>query len=252
MPILRTDTALIYFAHVPKCGGSSVEKYLQARFGGVAFADRSHKQRPVHQRWSQTSPQHITLEVRNRLFPEGFFDHSFSIVRHPVSRIVSAYHFQRDIENSIPDRVTFRDWLEEIPDRLINEPFAFDNHIRPMVDFVPEDAQIFYLEHGIDALIMWLDQVTGRQDPPRMLARYNSQSDRQTAPVTPSPLDLQLISEIYAADFERFAYTLGDPKPQASAPTLTPEIEAARAAERARANSLKSRMRELARKWVKP
>lgn len=252
MPILRVDKTLIYFAHVPKCGGSSVELYLEARFGDVAFADRHFLKQPAEGRWSKTSPQHITLDIRDRLFPAGFFDHCFSIVRHPVGRVVSAYHFQRDMEGSIAESVTFSDWLEDIPERLAAEPFAFDNHIRPMADFVPEDADLFYLEHGIDALIMWFDEVTGVQAEPRALPWHNAQADRKTERVTPSEYDLKRIAEIYAADFERFPYALDDPKPQVAAPVLTAEVVAARDAERAKANGLKPRLREMARKILKP
>jgi hypothetical protein len=41
MPYVTAAGKLIYFAHVPKAGGSSVENYLAARFGPLAMLDRN-------------------------------------------------------------------------------------------------------------------------------------------------------------------------------------------------------------------
>ena len=59
MPFFRLRQQLIYFAHVPKCAGTSVEAYLQRRFGALAFRDQFHYRDPGP-RWTVTSPQHVT------------------------------------------------------------------------------------------------------------------------------------------------------------------------------------------------
>ena len=47
MPIFRHDGALYFFAHVPKCGGQSVEDYLSRRFGPLAFLNNDYYARPI-------------------------------------------------------------------------------------------------------------------------------------------------------------------------------------------------------------
>ena len=107
MPIFRANDKLALYAHVPKCGGSAVSWYLTERFGLLAFHDNQFTRHDPRGVWSRTSPQHIDRVSLGRLFPEGFFDACFTIVRHPVDRIVSAYHFQLEVENCIPGNLPF-------------------------------------------------------------------------------------------------------------------------------------------------
>lgn len=246
MPIFKANGKLVYYAHVPKCGGTAVGWYLNERFGPLAFSDRTHTRQTVEERWSQTSPQHIDRDSLSRLFPDGFFDASFAIVRHPVTRIVSAYHFQVEVEESVPASTGFSEWLSDIEDRRAEDPFAFDNHIRPMAQIVPEGAEIFYTEHGLDGLVPWFDALTGTQDGPRAVPRFNEKGAHtasNTERATPTEDDLERLATLYADDFTRFGYRLSGNMPAAAAPVLTPEQEAERDAWLKAFNSPMQKMR---------
>jgi hypothetical protein len=224
MPLFKADEKLIFYAHVPKCGGSAVSWYLGERFGAVAFNDSAHTRQPAARRWTRTSPQHVDAVSLSRLFPEGFFDAVFTIVRHPVPRLVSAYQFQLDVEKSIPESTSFSDWLADVEERLEEDPFVFDNHVRPMDDIVPAGAQVFHMEHGLDGLVGWFDALTGRRDAPRALPRINEQGQytgTRSEKARPSEADLARIARLYAADFARFGYRPEDAAPAAAAPTLS-------------------------------
>ena len=240
MPIFKASDKLILYAHVPKCGGSSVSWYLHERFGALAFNDPRHTQRNPATVWSKTSPQHIDALNLSHLFPPGFFDAVFTIVRHPVSRIVSAYHFQLEVERSLSTRTSFSDWLEDMEEMRAEFPFANDNHSRPMSEIVPEGAHVFHMEHGLDALVPWFDSLTGSEDGPRAVAKM-SERGRYAAPksgqVDPSDWDLELISRIYAADFERFGYSLDSRMPHSPAPELPAGLDAERDLLQRRANN---------------
>ena len=212
MPLAMIGSGLVLFAHVPKCAGTSVEQYLAAAFGPLAFCDSGFNRLPPRRRWSKTSPQHADAATLQRLFPPGFLRASFAVVRHPVPRMVSVFRFQRDIERKIPPETRFEDWLRAVvmPPR---KPWALDNHIRPMVDMVPEDAAVFRLEDGWDAVIDWLQQLCGpdrtlpRAMPERnVLARRLAHEKREAPPVVPGPEARALIARAHAADFERFGY----------------------------------------------
>ena len=223
MPIFKAGTKLVFYAHVPKCGGTSVAWYLSERFGPVAFSDNKHVTRPAASAWFKTSPQHIDRASLRRLFPASFFDAHFSIVRHPVARVVSAYHFQLEVEKTISANVGFSDWLDELPDMMAANPFIYDHHVRPMDEIVPKMAEIFHMEHGLDGLVLWLDALTGTNAAPRAIPRINERGGyvrTTTAQVVPSDRDLDRIQTIYAADFERFGYRIGEKAPAAPAPVL--------------------------------
>lgn len=224
MPIFRAHDKLVLYAHVPKCGGMAVFWYLTERFGKVAFHDNRHMRRDQSERWSRTSPQHVDRDSLGRLFPDGFFDAAFTIVRHPVDRIVSAFHFQRELELSIPAETSFSEWLQDLPDRMKEDPFVFDNHVRPMDDIVPDGAAVFHMEHGLDALVPWCDALTGACDGPRAVPRINERGDYakvRTEVTRPDARDMELIGQIYGRDFARFGYAPDRKAPEAPAPDLS-------------------------------
>lgn len=253
MPIVKTGSKLIFYAHVPKCGGSAVQDYLSARFGSLAFEDRRHTGHDPSSLWSKTSPQHIDKRSLYRLFPPSFFDAQFTIVRHPVARIVSAYHFQLEVESRISKQTDFHDWLLELEEGLSENSFLFDNHVRPMSDIVPDGSKVFHLEHGLDALVPFFDDIVGDKAAPRSVGHTNKRGDfAKTAgeKVVPTEEDIKVISKIYAEDFERFGYALGEKKPLASKPYIPPSYVTERDLDRQKAGSGLQRVKTALRRFT--
>lgn len=185
-------------------------KYLEERFGSVAFHDGRMHFLPESKWWSRSSPQHIDVATLERIFPRNFFDASFAFVRHPVSRLVSAYHFQQDIERSVPPDMTLLEWLDSITQARKADPYVFDNHVRPMNELVPADAKIFRLEEGTAPFIEWLDELTENHDGPREFPKVNEQGARKNrkAPKTkPTEEEVERILDLYRVDFDRFGYS---------------------------------------------
>jgi hypothetical protein len=183
--------------------------YLQDRFGTLAFHDDSFHWIPEAERWTRTSPQHINVEALNRIFPKGFFDETFAVVRHPVSRLISAYHFQLEVEKRITSKTSFGDWLISLKALKEANPYMLDNHTRPMDEIVPQNAKVFYLEDGFDDFIEWLDQTTGTSDGPRTMGSVNKRETNgagKSRKIEPTQEEIALITKLYAHDFERFGY----------------------------------------------
>ncbi len=218
MPIVQIDHKLVYFAHVPRCAGSSVENYLHGRFGTLGFLDRGYLQTPPDQLWNKSSPQHVTLAALDRLMPPEFFAARFAVVRHPALRLRSVFLYQRDIEETLSAELDFSAWLRKLPSQRQQDPFLFDNHLRPISDFVPQDARIFRLEEGLEPLVRWLDKQAGGSSP-RRLEHINSHSARiKTLEKTPrgafpefTARDLAFIRGMDAPDFDRFGYSAALP-----------------------------------------
>ena len=213
MPFVRAQPGLIYFAHVPKCGGTSVEHYLRGRFGKLALHDGRFLMRPPAQRWSKSSPQHIPVADLEQLIPVELFALSFAVVRHPVERMVSLFRYQRDIARRIGPEAAFSRWLELLPGRLEERPYYLDNHPRPMSDFVPEGAQVFHLEDGLDRVAAWLDAIPGGRQPRLPMGARNGYADKLAEnggvagpPVVVTDADRARIAALHAVDFERFGY----------------------------------------------
>ena len=254
MPFFKIDNEFVYYAHVPKCGGSSIANYLRDRFGPLAFYNTAFHNAPPARRWTRSSPQHVDAATFETLVPMSYFSAAFAFVRHPVSRLVSCYHFQAEVEELIAGQ-SFSDWLKRLADRDPDDPFAFDNHVRPMAEIVPDGATIFHIEYGADQLIPWLDGIAGRADGPRAIPPENirGQYAKTSTPVTePTEADLALIAELYAMDFARFGYAPENKAPLAPKPRIDADFLADRdRALRAAARPLNQLKRKLRRKYYK-
>lgn len=220
MPFVKTGSKLIYYAHIPKCAGSSVEHYLKARFGPIALLDSKHSRILELNRWSKTSPQHMDYAAVERLMPRKMFDAAFAVVRHPVKRLISVFKFQRDVERVIAPDTDFSTWLRWIADNKNDLRFRHDNHLLPQTAFLPPDCTLFYLEHGLEQLVGYFDEITGKKDGPAEFEWVNESTSNakhhlssKQPPVTPTVNDLNQIYDIYETDFKDLGYNLNDPTP---------------------------------------
>lgn len=248
MPIFRCKDKLAYYAHVPKCGGSSIADYIESRFGRPGFHSNNYHSTPEALRWTRSSPQHVDWQTMEQLMPFSLFDAIFSVVRHPVPRIVSTYHFQLEVEKEIAPDMSFSDWLAELD--VDGQPYAYDNHILPMSRIVPEGATVFHLEHGLDPLILWFDLLTDAQDQPRAIGTINQRGAHvavKPQKVVPSDADLARIYALYAEDFERFGYDLNAQIPKAEKPEISSEFVRAKEAELKRMNMPLARLQRAIR-----
>lgn len=217
MPFFRAGSKLVYYAHIPKCAGSSVEHYLKARFGEIALLDPTHNRVPEAQRWSKTSPQHMDSRTADRILPREIFDAAFAVVRHPVSRLVSVFKFQRDVEGLIAPGTDFSDWVKEVREMRHDLRFRYDNHLLPQVDFLPADCRLFPLENGLDPLLSYFDELTETKGGPTEFERINESGQNtkrrpssEQLKIVPNDSDIEIIREIYEDDFEQLGYSIED------------------------------------------
>ena len=259
MPFFRTAGQIVYFAHVPKCAGTSVEDYLIARFGPLAMLDRRFLAAPPETRWSRTSPQHVDWQSLQTILPATMIDAVFTVVRHPVARAESAFHFQIGVERSIPPETRFSDWLREQIAMMRADPFVLDGHMRPQTDFVPEGAAVFHMEHGLDALIPWLDAVAGnsrraaRHRPFQQAQRSGPGPGQAGAPARakPDPEDITLHRRGLCGGFRPLRLRGRRTRAaKAAAPALPEAFAAARDRDLARRNSLPAKLRAKAGRWL--
>ena len=96
----------------------------------------------------------------------------------------------------------FRFWLRLMLLAVARRnPYAFDNHLRPQADFVPQGARVFRLEDGVDPAVDWLAATTRQarlSAPRRLLRTWPGQAV--------DPETLALIARTFAMDYARFGY----------------------------------------------
>jgi Sulfotransferase family len=209
MPIFRINDQLHYFAHVPKCGGTSIEAYLVERFGPLAFKDPKGRHLiPEADVWNKGYAQHIQITALERLIPLDWFATSFAVVRHPVRRLISAFFYVRDVQRKGPVPNDINAWFHGAASRILDAPHDIrTTHILPQTGLVPPNARTFRFEDGLDAIPAHLDQLAGNADGPRTIPAQNIGRWRADEPPPRlSDATLDLVARTYAADFARFGY----------------------------------------------
>ncbi|MEM8790942.1 MAG: sulfotransferase family 2 domain-containing protein [Pseudomonadota bacterium] len=204
MPLISAPQHRIFFAHVPKCGGSSVEDYLIRRFGGpLSTRDVTHFAKK-RRRGLLSSATHPTAgDLTTSLLRD--LSCSFAMVRDSIERALSQYRFQTGVSRT--SKLSFSIWRRLMRCVAI-DPRIYQNHIRPQSELVPGGAEFFKLEDGFTDMIARLDAVTQTKSLEGVGHPLNRKSVR--ADVTPSRSDIELLEDYYAEDFKRFGYPRRD------------------------------------------
>lgn len=147
MPYFRTKEENILFIHIPKTGGSSIEKYFSEKYNIPLqpqnlydFWDKDTIEK--YQLDFSYSLQHLTYQTIKKY--QDFFQLDFNnlkiitIVRNPYFRIISDLFYFKKINLSTHRKHIFRIMRQHI---LFNE----DNHALPQYLFlVNEDGQLLH------------------------------------------------------------------------------------------------------------
>lgn len=217
MPTLALDGRLIYFAHCPKAGGTSVERFMVERWGAAVGMlgwgwDRHWAGRGARAGEILSSPQHFVWEDARLRLPRAP-DLVFTVVRDPVARMISEYRYQRAGRLTGPfgrpiRHLAFPTWLRLMFALAARDPYTHDNHFRPQAAFLPaEGAAVFRLEDGLAPVGDWLCRAAGAPLPDGAFP-HDLGAGKGGPPVIPSRQDLALIARAHAEDYRRFGYPL--------------------------------------------
>ena len=206
MPLFTSNGRAVYFAHVPKTGGSSVKDYLVRRFGNLSILDREGGRR--NPRTGLILPaSHLAAADLEELLPQKL-DYCFAVVRDPIERLQSEYRFQHGY--SWASRLSFATWLRIVAACVKMDPRIYQNHIRPQNDLVPEGAEVFYLDQGgMEKIILKLDEITGESGEEMSIKHINKSKSKNDGTLYAN--DIEIMLKIYEADYKRFAFSKPDP-----------------------------------------
>ena len=203
LPAFEKHDCKILFIHIPKTGGTTVEETFIENGFSMTYR-RGGKYGPLSQddKLRGCSPQHMHAELLAKEFCSSDFDYIFTVVRHPASRLVSEYKFQKrtTIAETFP---SISEWIATLPAILEADPFKFDNHLRPQHEFIwPDCCRIFKLEDGLDAIMNQISRevtdvsYTGLH---HILLKEERQSELER-------LANDFVRQHYKLDFEKFGY----------------------------------------------
>ena len=212
MPSLTLSDRLIWFAHCPKAGGTSIERLMVDTWGEAV----GH----LHWGWDlwwrrggwrsagiANSPQHLVWRDAQAILPRAP-DVVFALVRAPLARMQSEHRWQRHgrrgtLLGKTLAALPFSIWIRIMLALASRSPHAFDNHFRTQSDFIPPQAVIFRLEDGLTPVAAWLSEETRTALPPPTHALRTADPGDQA-----DPRDAALIARVFASDHSRFGYSL--------------------------------------------
>ncbi len=192
MPLLRKDGKDLLFIHIPKCGGTSLEKLFSDNVEMSLFHSGPGE---LH-----CSPQHFHASLLEDLF-DYRVPPAVTIVRNPFGRLVSEYRYQR--QNGLSENIAFDQFVENSFGEYWKNSYVYDNHIRTQTQFITAETTIFRFEEaGVDAARKYIDDYLGIPSGKKITKENVSRKlDFLIAPET-----LRLINSFYHRDFELLGY----------------------------------------------
>ena len=214
MPIFKLpNKKVVLFIHIPKSGGTSVEQQFR-RTGCEEFLFNS-KADP----YFKCSSQHLHRDSIEQLIDLTKIDYIFTVVRNPVSRIISEYKFR---SNQKLASQGIDQWYSAIQKQYKTNPFINDNHIRPSHEFIVNQCKIFKLEDGLEQLFQTLGKKLsfaklGTTKTQHAMTSKQVMEQRQDKNMTsdisntqnfaePSIITIRNIISDYSTDFDLFGY----------------------------------------------
>jgi len=195
MPVAVINGRSVLYAHIPKTGGSSVERYL-SRHGSVFLRGNGRGA------GLRCSAQHLHAEALAAIDAAEGHDWSFTIVRHPVARLVSEYRYQMRKPGLLRSRLSFSGWLSYALSRRALDPWYRDNHFRPQHEFVLPGMETMRFEDGVDSCLRRIGERLGTPAPATPIREKPSPD----VPLVLTARALARIGETYARDFADFGY----------------------------------------------
>lgn len=210
MPMLFLNGKTIFFAHIPKTGGSSIEAYLRSKGPLSFYSDRTISGLMVR-------PQHFHADIYTSLLSNDLLQHSFAVIRDPLARLKSEYRYRcREPEglrkwfNKVTGNsrksvklgkrhrlLTFDEWAMKSISECKKCPTLADNHIRPQIDFILPKMKLFDFARGLDDVFRWIDTITETKPTAGDFHVNRSPSTRLDVSDTVS----LAVKDFYAADY---------------------------------------------------
>lgn len=198
MPFLEKQNEMLFFSHIPKTAGTSIYQFFKTNGYNVLFHSTSKIGVCSYQHRHNKDPEllkHIELYKP---------DYSFTIMRDPVDRIKSEFFYVRTILHKTqitPSSLNhfspeaFHKWVETQFMKYKTNRYILDNHIRPQIEFLHKDIEIF----KFDSLNQAIQKIS--KNPKAKLVQWNKSNKENLNPNwVPLQKTIDLIKQFYRED----------------------------------------------------
>jgi hypothetical protein len=214
MPLIQFNISgakrTAFFSFIPKTGGTALIETFKLLGAQVYLHEENNPTVGV----LHCPTQHLHYELSSSLINIPSADHSFTIVRHPFARAKSDYKWAFRKATTPRNIPLLDEWLENLFEAYLKNPYIFDNHIRPQTEFIGKDIKsIFYYENGLTIPV--------EETLSNMKLKYKG--DKIEIPETNAPSDLMnkvvahqpeknmlrsesLVKDFYNVDYVAFGY----------------------------------------------
>lgn len=214
MPICHNKKLI--FIHIPKTGGSSIEKSLDIQHIESLYSHKTcgesipdilrlfqgNEQQKVH----TVTPQHLTAKQLKTILKTTFDEyHKFAVVRNPYDRMVSEYCYiqTNDHARFKPYRhINFKTFIQKVlnlPEMIRHS--LFDSHLNTQYSF------IFDSDNFLADRVFKFETLTDVFTTYNLKLEHERKSKRVEWSYYLDDVSKQLINDVYDIDFTTFKYT---------------------------------------------
>jgi hypothetical protein len=206
VPVFIKDQRYVLFPHVPKTGGTSIERLFRRNGWQMFLRDAKVGQGSLHY-VRRCSPQHLHAAILRELIDLSRVDLCFMVVRDPIARFRSEYAM-RQKDPTKTDAASVEEWADRVFTRYERNPYALDNHIRPQHEFLLPGTEVFRLEDGLDTMMTGLNERFDLGVPNVVGHRLKSTdlTGISSRDVQVSPALEERLRELYAGDYRQFGF----------------------------------------------
>jgi len=167
-------------------------------------------------------PQHWPASVLDATLKLECFESIFTVIRDPLKRLLSEHAMCLRRGDSM--ETDFNAWYEQGRRLRAHDPYVWDNHLRPAVEFMLPTALVYALEWGLSRI--WQDLCSRLEIPSEAvgLKHIRPRLSTPTAEDAVSAATRQLVEEDYAADYELHRQALPRHTPERICPVTFAEL----------------------------
>ncbi|MEP4704568.1 MAG: sulfotransferase family 2 domain-containing protein, partial [Hyphomicrobiales bacterium] len=188
----------------PKAAGTSIEETFVNAGYKMTFR-RGGVYGPLNEfdKKNRCSPQHLHADLLEKHFGDSHFDLCFTVVRHPIERLISEFKFRTNGDHPFMQDKSLDEFALSAIKQYPKTPSMLDNHIRPQEQFLWRDCDVIRLEEGLSKVAQLVFHING--DKLDFSTKPKMKSKLQTN-LNLSPEAEKNVRRFYKSDFLRFDY----------------------------------------------
>lgn len=141
MPFFTKNEKTFFFSHIPKTGGESIRDFFIRNNYNISFYSDSMAPSSLQHRDNRDKELIKEIQKYNIIC-------QFTIIRDPLDRLVSEFFMRQD--SYVKTSGDFKKFVEDVFERYKKNSFINDNHIKPQINFIHKNMDIFLFGNWVE------------------------------------------------------------------------------------------------------